>query len=299
MTKLQKLNFKSIPTGWFIHEINTDNVSGKDLQKIMEIERDMWAHWLWEYVKCNCCWKIHSKDNIYWHLESEIKLQTVSNIEKIIDWSSICHSCWWKNENIYKEEEYIEEIKKRYSDPINSYLWVYRDMLWEIRWFFDWYIDTFEKIYENEFENYYSDIWESTLKNIIETKTKTILPEELLVCSALWMEEKNKSFYIIYELMKNFFNSLKDKNIENMVWIAESVLWTNTHSIYHSAWATKVWISNENTINNKIKNTKDDLISDIFIHEWIVEDYVSTMWDNLKTYLKENKGKMREVLKVA
>lgn len=40
----------------------------QDLLKIHEIEQDMWAEWIWEYLKCDWCWEIFSKKDIYWNL---------------------------------------------------------------------------------------------------------------------------------------------------------------------------------------------------------------------------------------
>jgi hypothetical protein len=59
----------------------------------------MWARedGIWEYVKCSSCGKIHSKEEVFWHLSNDIKLLTVWKIEEILWINQInCFDCWEK-----------------------------------------------------------------------------------------------------------------------------------------------------------------------------------------------------------
>lgn len=278
-----------------IESVNPRSLSKIDLEKIVEIEQDMWARedWLWEYMKCESCLKIHSKEDIFWHLSNDIKIQTVKKIEEIIDFDKVCSYCNWKIESIYDRNEYIESIRDRYFNSIESFLTVYRDDNWEIRWFMDWYIDSFEKIYEREFSTYYSNFWVSGIKKIINENLFLNIPDEILVCTSLWFENKYKNFFDLYEVMKIFFLWIYKKRWWNVFWIAESVLWTNTHSIYYSLWAKEIWLSK---FNNLLLNKNSNKYTDLFIHPWITGDYFFKMLDWPKTFLKSNIHKMREVL---
>lgn len=282
-----------------IESIDPKTISEIDLKKIAEIEQDMWARedGIWEYIKCTSCGEIHSKEEVFWHLSNDIKILTVAKIEEILKITDIpCISCNSKTEFIYDRNEYIEEIRDRYNNSIESFLTVYRDPKWEIRGFFDWYLDTFDNIYDKEFDYYYSSIWKKWLKEIIEFNTQIQLPENILLCSALWMEESYKNFFALHDIIKEFFLNIFILKWGNVFGIAESTLGSNTHSIYHSAWAIKTWIlSKQNSINNK----KEWIVSDIFIHPWITNSYINKFWNSPRDFLKKYWNKMKEVLVAA
>lgn len=284
-----------------IESINPRNISEIDLQKIVEIEQDMWAReeWLWEYVKCKSCNTVHSKEDIFGHLAKEIRIQTVKKIEEIIDFEIVCPNCESEVKSIYDRNEYIESIRSRYNNTIESFLTVYRDENLEIRGFFDWYIDNFENIYEREFSLYYSNFWVSRIKKITKENIWVDLPEKILMCSALWMEEKYKNFFNLYDMMKFFFNKIYKLFWNNIVGIYESSIWTNTHSIYHVAGWQKLWFSNDLDLYSNIINNKKWHISDIFIHNNIAESFIMKMNIPARNFLKENRLKMKEVFKIA
>ncbi|MDD4152017.1 MAG: hypothetical protein PHR68_05360, partial [Candidatus Gracilibacteria bacterium] len=112
-----------------IESVNPKTLSKKDLEKIVEIEQDMWARedGLGEYIKCECCNKIYSKEDVFGHLSKEIKIQTIKKIEEIIDFDIVCPDCKGQVKSIYDREEYIESVLDRYKNTIESFLTVYRD----------------------------------------------------------------------------------------------------------------------------------------------------------------------------
>lgn len=283
-----------------VESVNPKSLSEKDLLKIAEIEQDMWAREesIWEYVKCNDCNKIYSKEDMYDYLSNDIKSQTVKKIEEIISCDIVCNECSWIVTSIYDTKTYVNEIIDRYKNS-DSFLTICRDNTWEIRWFFDGYVWNFETIYEREFEHYYSKIWKDWLKSIIEKNTNKKLPSELLMCSALWMEDKYRSFYSLYDMMRTYFKEVYDLLWEKVMWIYESAIWTNTHSIYHVAWWQQVWISSDSNLYSQVTNTQKWHVSDIFLHENIAKSFISKMELPPRKFLKENKTKMKEVLVAA
>jgi hypothetical protein len=193
---------------------------------------------------------------------------------------------------IYDRNIYIEDIRDRYLNTIESFLTVFRDWKWEIRGFADWYIDSFDNIYNNEFLYYYWLEYKKQIKIKIESILKMTIPNKLLVWTSIWLEEKFKSFYFLYEMIKKYFFNISDEN-KNILWLAESKIWSNTHWIYHSMWAKRL------LVNTCIKNKNSNFESDIFIHPNAVIDYRNEFQNSLRLFLKKHSNVMKEVLSVA
>lgn len=285
--------------GWFsiirslsehdIQSVSPSNVSDYDIKAIAELEQDMWAReeWLWLFLKCEDCWASFSKEDIYWWLDDKIAKFTIAKIQRILWNSKIrCKCCWWETMESYNVDKQIEDVRFRFSKTVDSYLTLYRDREeWEIRWFFYWYIDSFNTIYREftQFHDFYPEA--SWMKKAIEKNTWISLPDDLFVCSALWMESWYKSFPILYNIMYNFFSSINQRRWANVFGIAESTIWSNTHWIYHSVWAKPCWV-----------RIKKKFESDIFIQPWIVWDYVEKFRLPPREYLRTYWWKMREVM---
>lgn len=269
-----------------IENINTKSISDYDLVRISQVEQDMWARddWLWEYVQCSCCQKIHSKNDIFWHLSNEIRTQNVNKILDLLSWDSIrCNGCWNDTEFLYWPE-YIAKIRERYSKSV-SYLTVYRDDEWEIRGFIDWYIDNFTTIYQREFLSYYWEVWINLFTDYIKKKLKAEMPKLLMACPSIWIEEKYSNFFTMFELIKFFSNSVDDL-YKDVLWISEAIIWTVSHKIYNSIWTIQVWITNSE-IDCKTKNNK--YVSDVFIHPHIISSYRDKFNLPIRSYLMELK----------
>lgn len=279
----------SVPS--WIENLNPRFIWRKDLVTITEIEQDMWAReeWLWEYARCNECWEIFSKEEIFWHLRKDLRILTVAKIEEALWWEKPnCPICHWKAIPIFDRNQYIDEIRDRYSWSVQSFLTVYRDSKWDIRWFIDWYVDWLDKIYRREFEHYYWKIWADWIKERIKRNLWIDLPNFILLVSAMWMDEWSKNFSILYQLMRSFFNYIYQTRWD-MLWMIESTLWSNTHAIYHAIWARRVWIPEIET-DNKTRP------SDIFVQENAVSAYVNWLSWNYREFFKQKGAAMKEVL---
>ncbi len=90
--------------------VDPATLSNQELQQIYELEQDTWAreNVLWEYIKCNECWIISSKENIFWHREEHLRRKTVAEIERVLEMKDIpCSFCFSLNtKHIYGEENY-------------------------------------------------------------------------------------------------------------------------------------------------------------------------------------------------
>ncbi len=269
-------------------------IKSKDFTRLVEVEQDTWARdeSLWEYVKCNHCWEILSKEDVYWHLLSDIRLRTVSEIEVLLWLDNInCVKCWWDTEKVFWEW-YEQSVIERHNNN-RSNISVFRDKDWEIRWFIDWYFDTFENIYLREFEYYYWNIWIDKLVQLMEAKLWYKLPDMIFMCSALCIDERYKSMYVIYNLMRVFFNFVHE-NFWEVLWIYESSLWTSTHSLYEISWGVPIWV-NECWLSREIENTKKWHKSDIFVHEDIAWSFVKSLSFDVGEFVRRNIKTMRHI----
>lgn len=275
-----------------IESINPRKISEKDLEKIAEIEQDMWARddWIGEYVKCESCNKIHSKEDIFWHLTKDIKIQTVKKIEEIIDFDIVCLDCGSEVKSIYDRNEYIESIRSRYNDTIESFLTVYRDDTGEIRGFMDWYIDNFSNVYNREFKAYYDNIWLDIIDQMIKQKLNIDrIPYYILSCSSLGIENKYANFLLVLKLMQSFFYSI-DEKWRNILWITELEIGSYIHNLHTILGTIQLWITNESlSINNKNMNFN----SDIFIHPTLIQDYKEALWIPLRKFISMHKNAIK------
>lgn len=269
---------------WFsnIEPINTKKISKIDLHKIYEIEKDMWARedWLGEYVICNTCEEVFSKEKIYKYIDKNIQNQTVTKIEKILWLKNIkCPICW-NNTSFLFWEKYIKEIYKRYYDS-ESYLVIYRDNSWTIRWFMDGYIWNFSEIYKREFAQYYNLIWENNIKKLIENTLEKQIPDRLLYFSSLWTEKNFINFKIITNLIYIFFKQIDTSYNNDILWITEVRKNSNLFYLHKMLWAKEVWINNY--CNNK-RNSK--FSSDIIINPDFLSKYKWSLSWNDKEIIK-------------
>lgn len=275
-----------------IDSVNPKELSENELREIAEVEKDMWAYGIGEYVKCDCCQDIYSKHDIFWHLSDEIRLKSVTKLEEIFLWDSIkCKKCNTDMDFIYDLESNIFDIKSRLHDSMDSYISLLKDGFWTINWFIDGYIDDFSWIYDRELKSHYWNIWKDLLIRNIERKLWEKLPEKIFSFSSMGTIEQYKSFYIIFELIKDFFANIHKEN-DHILWLTELDSWKSLNAIYHSMWAVKVWLENNKLITNKSSNYN----SDIYIHRKVVKDYKENFSLPIKQFLRKNKWSMRDIL---
>lgn len=113
-----------------VERIETDKISKNQLFEMWKIQKDMWAFWLWEYVKCNCCNEIHSKNDIFWHLSSEIRRESVTKLEEIYLWDSIiCKNCDSTNTKfLYDIDSNINSFIDRYKKNLSLFCHIIKMM---------------------------------------------------------------------------------------------------------------------------------------------------------------------------
>lgn len=276
----------------FIELIDPNSVTC-EIDRILQLEADMWAHWLQEYVQCMLCGNVDGKQDIYWKIDlpKEICKKTVSEIERHL-WiiNPCCSKCSWNTKHIFWDSAHRDDISTRY-DFETSFLLVYRDIAWKIQGFMDWYVSDFPTIYNREFSHYYDHVWEWNVTKQMSIALWSNLPDNLLCVTALWVSQESASMFIIYSLMKRFFEVVRQFDA-SICGVYESVLGTNTHAIYEVCWGKRInaslWQAQE--------NTHESLESDIFIHPNIWPNCQEVFWDSLRYFLSTQWRAIKEIV---
>ncbi len=283
------LTVEAVPTNWLLES---------DIRQIAEVEKDMWAYWIGEYVKCNCCQEIHSKNDIFWNLSSDIRKKTVIELENIYLWDNIsCKKCESQNTDfIYGVDDNILDIRRRYYDSIDSCLSLaVNENSGTIVWFMDWYIDKLRTVYDRELDPYYNDdIYEILEKYILKVNWWKI-PQKVLSFSSMWLLEEYKSFYQVFELIKKFFEWIDDKH-NNVFWLTEVVNWSNLHWFHHCMWIQKLGINNYPWMDQLMANRSDEKENELFYQKEVVSVYKERYNLTVRQFIKKYRNVMSEIL---
>lgn len=280
-----------------IESVDPKSLWENELRKIVMVEKDMWAYWLWEYVKCKWCGLIHSKNDVFWHLLLDLRMESVTKLEEIISWDSIkCNNCNSDTDFIYDENSNIENLKERLYNSKESFISISKNSEnWEILWFMDWYIEEFITIYRRELSQYYREDINEMIKDRIIKKIWITIPNDILSFSSMGTLEKYRSFYIVFEMIKTFFNSVPD-NYNNIMWVTELDTWSNLHWFHHSMGIVNLELINDEEIRKYRINRSDKCNSDLYIQENVVIKYKESynLW--VRQFVKKFRHLLNEVI---
>lgn len=241
--------------------VETKKLSDLDIKQIFNIEQDMWARkeGLWEYMECESCWALYSKQDIYWDLEKSIYNKTVSELENN-EWRDIfcCSACWGKNTHCFSEKDYTKSMRERYSLRSTLVL-MYDDK--KLIWFMDGYVSWLEDIYSREFAEHYSDIGIDKIKEAIYT-TLWYLPDEYFSCASSWTREGYMNFFHIYNLLQNFFLHFPS-HMEEVTWLSELHSGWPYSKIFWKLWTRSIGLREKHKESIQSSNSYD---SDIYVH---------------------------------
>jgi len=249
-------------------QIDSWNLSSEQILDIFNIEQDMWARkeGLWEYVRCEDCKSVYSKQDIYNNLPSDKYSMTVSEIELEYNTSSIlCLNCKSDTVHCFSPEEYIQDIRDRYNQKALLVVMKQQDTLVG---FMDGYVSDFGTIYYKEFEEHYQDMGLEKLTEMIQWKLGEIIPEEVFSCTSMWTRESYMNFTNIYLLLQNFFKNFPQE-YDNILGISEIRLGWSLDRLYSILWSQKVGTSEY----SELIRTSDTYMSEIFLQENIWTTY--------------------------
>lgn len=272
---------------------DTKKLSEQELFNIFEIERDMWARkeGLWEYLFCNNCNYVNSKEDIFELKYSNILHMTVWQIEKILGLSSYkCSNCGSVDTKFNFWIDYLDSIKERYNKS-KSYLVTLRDKNWDIKWFVDWYIDNINTIFSREFSNYYWKLGTNKLIEYIEKEIWYSIPTELFCCTALWTEVNYRNLVIIVDLLREMYLWINLN--EEVLGILELRLYSTIYYLYLMIWAKQLNFSSSDTISIWMHNKA--VISDIFLIDDVIWSHRTLLSDSSKKIIFELKTKIKSL----
>ncbi len=276
----------------YIKNIDPQSVTSEIIESIYMIEKDAWSYGTWSYIGCRDCWEISSKSQTYSHLEISIRQRTVWEIESILS-SEFPHCPCCSSQAtfyIYDEKYRDESIAPRYS-KWDSFLSLYYDISWEVRWFVDGYISDIYDVYDNEFRPYYQDKTLQILEHELVSNYGVDIQDPILSLNHMWAEQGYVSLPLLYNLLKTICENIS-RDFPHIDSIYDSILNNPIHGIHYAIWAEKL---------NMTQYLKPDIISDDFpvdmmFHKNGIETTLSKLWDNARSFFRENIGSIKKIV---
>jgi hypothetical protein len=224
--------------GHSVRNIPTVDLTNDYLKQMFELEQDMWARWLWEYLICNDCKKVFSKSDIYdWPLWSKqvenFRLETVSEIERNIWTIPECPCCNGITKHICGEEHLNKIIGRHWLDE--SFLTLAFNTQGKIIWLMDWFSASFEEIYRREFYAHFHE----ELFDIIEDLFWISHDTKVLTVSSLWMDDKHKNLWTTRKIVEDVTWSFPSK-YDDIPVIVEAIVGSVTYTLFKIMWA-ELW----------------------------------------------------------
>ena len=263
---------------------DTHDLRDNEIEHIFRIEQDMWARneWLWEYVKCNDCERVYSKQDIYGNIEKALYQLTVSEIEQ--RWASSllkCHDCRGDVKHMFSVEEYIGEIRDRYSGDALLVLMKDHD---KVVGFMDGYFGDYDMIYEREFATHYGWVWKEQIAHLVRAQLDGIIPERMFSCSSTWTTESYMSLPNIYLILQHFFKCFPVSE-ENVVGISELDAWWSLDKVYSRLGSQSIGVSR----HKDLISTTDWYNGEIFVQRKIWKKYKEAFRPSFRNFLKVSK----------
>ncbi len=273
-----------------IESVSPSSLSENDFSKIHEITQDMWARWLWEFLECDNCSYIASKDDIFgswkYGITSEGYKKTIAfilshmddNDQKKIYSCPHCNSAmspiYWNN--------YKDEIKSRLLDT-ESYLTVCR-VRWEIVWYMDFFVASPEEAYERDWKRHYEGVGFSEIDKRISLNLG-YTPKKIICFTAMGLLEEYSNFFTIYTLLNTNFQSAP-KSIYKIPWATELNKDSWLYNIYRLMWSNSLHLTDDINWLQKLKHIKGTYKSDIVTFPSPVETFMDNFSMSIRQFLR-------------
>lgn len=276
----------------FVEHVNTKEMTEEWIQKIYEIEQDMWAHGLGSYIWCNNCEEISSKQDLYGELDRTIQILTVTRIEQLLETGvPDCPSCGSDSTNHIFDENYRDsDITQRYQFD-ESFLTVYKDTTGEVKGFINAYISDFDTIYTKEFAPFYGEDARSMTYEGICRVLGDEMPDKILALNNMWAEQWCVSMTLLYHLLKTICQDISQYQ-PNITWIYDSIIGNKVHSMHRIIWGQRLHITDhlqENSINMNFP-------TDIMPHPNAIETTLRNLWDSSFSFFKQHAAAIKSVV---
>ncbi|MDD3793835.1 MAG: hypothetical protein PHI37_03420 [Candidatus Gracilibacteria bacterium] len=268
----------------FIKNVESKDLGESELLAISQVQKDMWAYSLGEYVRCNCCNHIHSKNDIFGHLSSEIRLQSVTSLEEIFLGDSIkCMKCDSGNtEFIYDIDKSISYFREKYKQE--AFLVLGYDYNGDIIGFMDGYFAHLIDIYNLEISFHYPNLSVDVLEEIIKNKLNISVLGKMLSLSSIGTYETYISYPFIYELIRKFFKLVSDK--KGIPGIIELDKKNSIYLIYKIMGSLSLGID-----SSLVENVNEDYQSDLCIFTDPIDNFNTNFDMSFRQFVKRHKIK--------
>lgn len=273
--------------------LEAKNLTPEQLKSVAEVEKDMWAFGIWEYVYCKDCQSIFWKNDIFGNLPEEIRRKSVIFLEEHYLWDSICcKKC--KSTNtvfIYGVDRIIEVQKDKYFNSEDSFISLLNSSDWEIVWYCDWYVTDPEKIYNLELEWHYREIGFKAIMDEIKKKIWDISKDRYFTIGWAWTSEEHKSIVNYLRLIQNFTANTPKKYWDTPAFV-ELETWSVVCAILNLIWFEKLDLPTELVINKS-----KDYNSNLYFIDEMVNKACLFLSEDVREILSNNKNKLRELMK--
>lgn len=268
-------------------------LSESEIHEIYLILQDIRSReeWLGELCECESCDIVYSKEDIFWHIPRQLYVEKVGTILDRGWYDTIsCKQCHWDTQLLYPES-YKQNIASRYQEK-ESYVAVWRNKKWEIHAYMDGYVDCFDVIFNDLFGVYYTENAQEFIEEVLRNTIKAQIPEKMLVWSGIGMAEKHKNFFVIYRLIKAFFEKVWENNL-GIMGIAESKLGTNMNALYDTMGWERLHINDKFSRFFHRHSTND---TDMYVQRDPIKDYTTRFQKPVKDFLKENRHMLHKIM---
>lgn len=246
-----------------VRAVNPKTLSETDFIRLNEVTQDLWAHGIWELVQCNHCQKMHSKQDIFWHLAKDLYDETVQKIMNVLEIDEIaCPNCSWDTHFIYPKS-HVENIKERLLQSQESFLVVCENEREEIVGYEEWYIDSMDAIFQRELAYHYKDIGIDEIKHRI-AHILWYSPENMFVLSSIGILNKYVSFFTLFDILKHFSIAIPEA-YAHLDAITELDKKNNLNMVSEAIGCKSLWIHDDPILKTKITNTGNGYESNLTI----------------------------------
>jgi hypothetical protein len=200
-----------------------------DYKILQELTQEiMWYRW--ELVICDSCNKVVWKKELFWIPQSWFHSKTIK--ELIYErWTNLFECVWcWKEMKFMYWNEYIDKLKRRYSESVENFLTISRNERGETVWYSHCYVRDLPAIFDDELSGHFRKIWLEKIRNDIEEILEKPI-KNIYFKSFLWLVEAYCSPVNTFEqIQKTKFP------IEQVPSIAEVDKNQSLYSIYKNIW---------------------------------------------------------------
>jgi len=287
---ISRPDFRSLSiTRWAttIESFDPHNLTSDEFQDIHEVNQDMWARGLGEFLECKNCNYIASKADIFLDPKFNIWVyqykQSVKQIMKDLSCQSFdCPHCKNSMVEIYWSH-YLQDIKSRLLDN-QSYLTLCKFNN-KIVWYMDFFSTSLENAYERDLKRHYHNIWFEEIKTRV-TNILGYIPDEVFCFTSIWLLENHNSFFSVFQLLNISLQSVPDE-YNYRPGITEVSKSTNLHPMYTIMTGKSLGIAEDPTLYPKITNKQNWYLSDIMIFAHPVETFKKNFSIGIRQFLKE------------